>query len=319
MKSKMNKYLTRGAMVACTAVLFSCDGDDGSDGAAGAPGADGSVKDLPVAAPEITQLPLAEINAIVDEVNPAFAGRLFWVSDPTEAVEIGEEFEIGFQSSTIADIHELDAGTGPFETSIVYQHSDTEFSVEYFDVLDADTTGANSIIIDFTVLDSEDYTLTGTFVSSGISRPELNINSDPAEQIAVGTGDYSSQAVGVAAQTTTLTSGAGTGVKTEYVVPVGVTAVGFASTTGGDSEVFVRTIAGDDSLTRADVDLDLAAEPLVVNDGQIVSGAVSADEWTRVVEAGEIVDDAFSGTFRLDLDPSQGSMNPGVVDTNLGK
>lgn len=314
MKSKLNKYMTRGAMVACTSVLFSCSGDDG---APGAPGADGTVKTLPVAAPEETQLPLSEINAIVDTVDPAFAGRLFWVSDPTETIDIGEEFEIGFQSSTIADITELDAGTDALERSIVYQHSDNEFSVEYFDVLAADTTGANSIIIDFTVLDSQDYSLTGTFVSSGISRPELNINADPADKIPVGTGDYADQAVGVAAQTTTLTSGASTNVQTEYVVPVGVTVVGFASATG-DSVVFVRQSAADPDLTRADVDAALAAQPLVVNDGVVVTGAVSATAWTRVVEAGEIVDDAFSGTFRLDMDPSQGSMNAGVNDNNLG-
>lgn len=313
MKSKMNKYMTRGAMVACTAVLFSCEGDDG---APGAPGASGAVKDLPVAAPKVTQLPLSEIDAVVDQVNEKIAPK--WLAG-NSAVARGDEFNINFLSEVFAEIQE--PGGTNWQSQIDYDITgEKTFSVTYT------RNGIIDLTVNFDVKASEDYTLVGTFTSEGVERRDLDINADPAKKLTpdAGTG------------LTDLSKGGGTTALTldkasfEYDVKDGEVVAGWdPNPNNGDAQdglVFIKKIgASTDAALRASKAAEIALEAkgqnnVVVSKKNIVSGVVS-DKWTQVVHVGTDVPDAFSGTFRLDMNPSQGGVseidNDGLIKEDV--
>lgn len=317
MKNDINKYLSMAAIIAGSAFMVSCDGSDGSDGSDGVDGISG---DLPVAAPTVGQIPLAELTAIVDTVAPPTGTIPAW-SD-TDPIQASDVLSINFQSTSFAEITEdgdflggLD-GTNNNTAPITYTiTAENQFVVTYENPANiAAGINADPVVATFTVESSDLFSLTGSFVSGATTlAQDLNINADPAESLPVPAGlGLTAAAIGGGA--TNLTTGTGIGLTSQFVVPADVIVVG-----NGDGEVFIRNVIATDVLTGPAAAIDVtgvdfdaldAAAGIIVENAAITGGGVITDTFQQISVFDGVVDEAISGTFRIDLSPSSGNSVP---------
>jgi hypothetical protein len=294
MKFDIKKYATVAAFVSVSAFMVSCDGDDGKDGSNGAPGADGTVKQLPVKAPAGILLPLATINGVVDNVqdaaNPAWSNG--------DDIVAGDEITINFLSDKFADVTE--EGDFDWSSPIAYTidpADGTKFTVEY------QTKGGDPVELKFTVKDSKDYTLLGTF--SGGAYPVIDTFSLGAlggDGVVTDNALVVNNAMGTAeGGPKLLTTDSSEAV---FTLPEDVIAV-----TLENDNVYVRTSSGDQ---QADVDgfaIPEGGDPVIVVDGDVDPEGPQIDAtWKQIKVRLDLLPDAYTGTFRLDMNPSQGGL-----------
>jgi len=308
MKNEIKKYLSLGAIAAASTFMVACDGDDGDNGATGATGESGATKDLAIAAPLATQIPLSRISAIVDTVTPGSSAA--W-SDAA-IITPADKFTVDFDSVHFADIVE-NVTNAPVNTT-ASPISYTVTGEKTFTLVYGLGTGTE-ITVDFNVTDSEDYTLIGNFVSGASIRVQsLNINADPTN-LATTTGapvsTITSGAFGDGAGIAELTSGSGATLTSQFQLPDGVVAL--AVVNGPNGEVYVRNENAADDLANNLIDanaFDAAAviTEVKVENGVITAGAIGPD-WSKIVVVAGVEADAIAGTFRIDMDPSQGGFS----------
>jgi hypothetical protein len=299
MKFDIKKYATVAALVSASAFLVSCDGDDGKDGsngAPGAPGADGTVKNLPVKAPAAILLPLATMNGVVDNIQDLAIPA--W-SNGNNIVE-GDEITINFLSSSFADITE--EGDFDWSSPITYTidpADDSKFTVEY------QTKGGDPVTLNFDVEASKDYTLLGTFVGGAypiidtFALSALGGDGLTTANVDVVNAAYGNPPAGPKLQNTTSS-------EPLFTIPANVIAV-----TTDDDSVYVRTSTP--ATKQADVDgfvIPAPADPIVVVDGVVeATGPQITAEWQKIVVRLALEPNAYNGTFRIDMNPSQGGIS----------
>ncbi|MCC5788877.1 MAG: hypothetical protein JJT75_04530 [Opitutales bacterium] len=320
------------ALTATSAAFVACDGDTTNVNASG------EAADIEPIAPTETQLPLSTLNAVVDEV---LTGSTASWSDGA-AIEVGHRFRFNFLSASQIEIFENFTNGGPnAQTSYEYveEADETEFSVIYQTENLSGTPG--EIEINFTVLDSEGYTLIGTFLTgSQILVDTFALNVFGSDGIDIENSDLGNTDNNIAtnaglgrtgANRPTIT--AGTGGNNQFAnIPEGALVVLLddssvwiidASEVDVDdtNDEFDTTVAPSlaDAIDNYDptTDLLLLDGTTGANDlsGELQTEYDAGDEtaWRKIEITAGVEDDSVAGTFRLDMNPSQGGT--GLLDT----
>lgn len=328
----MNKSLTKSIMkqagiaslAASMFALVGCDGDTNTN-----VNASGEAADLKVAAPTVTQLPLSTLHAVVDDV--VTGSTAVW-SDGAD-IEIGDRFRFNFLSASQIEIEEKWNRLGGNSAQTDFQYlpgaTETEFSVAY-NIFPLNGT-PGTITIKFDVLDSEGYTLIGSFVTgSQILVRSFSLNAFGADNIAIVNDDADARAAGLGRAGSDRPSiRAGTGVTANTAnIPDGALLVVLQDSSAwiiDASEVDVDSTADSfdvgastPSLASAVANYDPNTDRILL-DGtgsnldlssalQAAYDAGTTTAWRKVEIQRGILEDSVTGTFRLDMNPSQGGV-----------
>ncbi len=328
------KYFASTLALMSAAALVSCDGDDVdvqqtspddlaqalADAGIGDPealaDALNGVGNLPVNAPAPILLPLSRISMIVEQISSPNIEATCQLGEDGPAVDFGQELTIDFESSEFADLYVNDSlfvNNGEV-IGYVADVDGPNFSFSFRNPDGANSGSGNELLrdISYTVLTSQDKTLVGTFTTGSPICSPPSLNTFNYHDIAApnnASAAFFSGANGDNIEVTNNSSGE------LFTLPTG-TVIVRAGDDPQTGKVYVKLDPNDPTADDFDVDAANGLDQITYTEGS--GGGVAPTVGTEFQELcvfsihGQKCD--FSGTFRLDMNPSQGGIDGIIVD-----
>lgn len=327
---KYTKYLASTLALMSAAALVSCDADKvvvqqtSPDDLAAALAAAGigdaealaaalnGVGNLPAVAPNKILLPMSRISMIVENITTTNQSSVCQLGEGGPEVAYGQELTVDFESGEFADLY-VDSALIANNGEVINYLADPNGPNFSFSFREADGSNGGTGVellrdVNYTVVTSMQKTLIGTFSTGSPVCSPPSLNTFNYHDIATPAGASAAFISGANGDNIEVTNSSATEL---FTLPANVVIVRVGSTTEG--KVYVKQGGDASDFDQAAAD---ALSKIEYTEGSGSSAPTIGANFQElcVFYMDDNQECNFSGTFRLDMNPSLGAIDGIVVD-----